>query len=420
MVDIGPHVLTTEHRQFLALLQRLGTADHVLWQPQPLITLLEPHRVQRMRGSALPPPLHVLPNLPRALRSVSLRDLLSNLRVAWRLLRVDEARLMSLDRADALQWLRACGVRPRFIEWFWAPACLALLNLPLQRCSAAALARLARYLAVRSGYGFGFARGALADLFVPAARRAIEDAGGSVWVDARVTALALEAGAVQVRLADGRQLHGRAAVLALPPQALEGLAPPALGRVAAAFEPCPYLSTYLWFDRRLTAERFWARVDGPGLNLDFYDLSNIRNPGAPSLIAANCIHAHAAWSLDDQELIRRARAEVARFAPAAAEARLRHARVHRIPMAIASPLPGTEALRPRAATAWPQLWLAGDWTATGLPSSMESAARSAALAAEGVAAFLGLRVPPALPLPAPQGLASWLAPRHPDEGLPPG
>jgi 15-cis-phytoene desaturase len=135
----------------------------------------------------------------------------------------------------------------------------------------------------------------------------------------------------------------------------------------------------------------WAPGD---LNIDFYDLSNIREQarGGTSLIASNAIHAHEAFDWSDERVVEQTRRELAEFAPAAGGAVLRHARVHRIPMAIHCPVPGSERRRPQNATALPGLWLAGDWTATAIPCSMESAARSGALAAEAVAARLGRRL----------------------------
>src|SRR5205823_14614102 len=72
------------------------------------------------------------------------------------------------------------------------------------------------------------------------------------------------------------------------------------------------------------------------------------------------------------------------FLPDAAGAQLVHSDVHRIPMGIACPKPGTELKRPAAATRVPRLFLAGDWTRSALPSSMESAVRSGFLAAEAI------------------------------------
>jgi len=179
-------------------------------------------------------------------------------------------------------------------------------------------------------------------------------------------------------------------VLALPPQDLARLRPELAD--TEPFMASPYVSTYLWLDRKVTRERFWALPWSPGrMNYDFYDLTEIR-PGwqaRPSVIAANYIYAQRAAAMGDAALVRAAHAELALFAPEAARARVIHADVHRIPMAICQPRPGTEAKRPSTRTSVPGLFLAGDWTNTALPSSMESAARSGFLAAEAIVGDLG-------------------------------
>ena len=112
-VDIGPHVVTSEHRHFLALLARLGTAQHICWQPQPLITLLDHGPRLPMRTLNCPAPLHGVPGIPNALRCVSWRDLLSNSRVVWHAATLDEGSLLRLDAESALGYLRRQGVRPQ-------------------------------------------------------------------------------------------------------------------------------------------------------------------------------------------------------------------------------------------------------------------------------------------------------------------
>src|SRR5204862_7976115 len=92
---------------------------------------------------------------------------------------------------------------------------------------------------------------------------------------------------------------------------------------------------------------------------------------------------------DDAAIVAATLREIAEFLPDAAGAQLVHSDVHRIPMGIACPKPGTELKRPAAATRVPRLFLAGDWTRTALPSSMESAVRSGFLAAEAILSELG-------------------------------
>ena len=422
VVDIGPHVLSTEHRHVLALLERLGTRDAVTWQPQPLITLLDGQRVLRMRSSRWPPPLQGLPNLGQALRGLGPADLLSNRGVAWEAARIDEVGTLRLDGEDALHWLRRKGVTPRSIDWFWRPATLALLNLPLERCSAASFLRVFRLMLGRSGYHFGFPAVGLSELFVPGCRARIVAGGGQVLTAAPVQRAVVRDGRFgHLELAGGGRIVAPCGLLALPPEEMGaawpgGDAGPREPRWKGRLRPVRYISTVLWLDRPLGVDRFWARVWRPGdLHLDFYDLSRIRRrpPGEPSIVASNAIHVDAAWHWTDDRLIAKTRQEIAEFAPHAAAAQVRHARVHRIGCAVPALEPECESLRPAQATPWGGLWIAGDWTATGLPCSMESAARSAALAAEAIAASLGRHVRLVQPLPETQGLVGLLRRRRP-------
>lgn len=421
VVDIGPHVLSSEHHHFIALMERLGTADQVLWQPDPFITLLDKGRKLRISSRTWLPPLQGLPNLSTALSSVSALDLFSNWRVTLQATRLSEAATLALDHEDALSYLRRMGVTREVVDWFWTPVVMSLLNVPLERCSAAAMMRVFRLMVGRSGYHFGFPRAGLVELFAPGCRKRIERAGGSVLTSTAVRGLMVSDARFEgFVLAGGRRVRSRCGVLALTPQALaEACATGGAGALgslvedARRFEPSPYVASMIWFDRKITHERFWARVWRPeDLNTDFYDLSNIRGHGgrAPSLVVSNAIHAHEAWHWSDEEIVERTRREIAEFAPGAERATVRHSRVHRIPMAIHAPLPGSESLRPPNSTAVRGLWLAGDWTATAVPCSMESAARSAAVAAEAVAAHLGRSLRLVKPPPETTGLVAAL--RH--------
>ena len=359
-IDLGPHIVHSEYRNMLAFLERLGTRHLICWQPEKLITLLDKKGTVELKHRRLPPPLGLLPDLV-ARSGLALRDLWSNNRATWRAMRFDEADVPDLDRLSALEYLRLAGVRQPMIDWFWSFAALSVMNVPLERCSAAALLRVHSQLIGRRGLHFGFPAVALSDLFAPQAERAIVRNGGAVLLNSEV--VHTDRGAV---LSDGTRIAADHVVLALPPTA----------------EPSPYVSSYLWFDRKLTRERFWAQREGLArLNTDFYDLSNIRRGWAdrPSVIASNIIYSHRANAMSDAEIIAATQREIAAFVPQAMEARVVHAVVNRIPMAIPCPLPGTESERPA-----PSATLAGDWTRTGLPCSMESAVRSGYLAADAL------------------------------------
>src|SRR5690606_36951741 len=143
VVDIGPHILLSEYRNMLRLLERLGTADAIVWQRDKFLTLVgEPHPVD-IYLRRLPPPLHFLPCL-LTLPQVSLRDLLSNRRVMWQTMRLTEKNVAALDRVDAETCLRRMSVSPSVIDWSWRSVCMTIMNVPLQRCSAGAFLQFFR------------------------------------------------------------------------------------------------------------------------------------------------------------------------------------------------------------------------------------------------------------------------------------
>jgi squalene-associated FAD-dependent desaturase len=416
VIDLGPHILLTEYRNMLALLELLGTRDRIVWQTERLIRLREGARVTDMHLHRLPPPLHLLPSFA-AVRSVSWQDKLSARRALWLAMRLDEQMVLSLDALSGAEMLRQQGVTQAFMDWFWASACMTVLNVPLERCSAGALMRVFAQLIGLRRYHIGFADVGLAELFVPGARSLIEKHGGRIHIGTPVEHISRDDGrGWEIALADGMRLQARFCVAALPPQALGRLLPTEWRglppfRDLSVFEPSPYISSYIWFDRKLTRERFWARVWNPAdLNSDFYDLSNIRRgwSGRNSVIASNIIHSHRAHRLSDEEIATATLKEIGDAIPAARSCAVRHVVINRIPLAIPCPTPGTECRRPATTTPLEGLYLAGDWTRTQLPACMESAVHSGLTAAEAIWKSIGRPRRLALPKRPTEGLAGWI------------
>ena len=408
-VHIGPHILLSEYPNFLALLDLCGTRDQVAWQTGRFIRMVDGQREIDMTMADLPAPLHYAPSLLRD-ETVGHLDRLSNLPVSLLAARLSEEDVLRLDNVNAAAFLRSMGVTEWFLRRFWQFASMSIMNVPLELCSAGALLRFYRRLIGHRRYDVGFPRCGLGDLFGPPAQAMLEACGHRVELGAHVTGFTGDAQRVTgVELADGRRIEARVVVAALPPRALRRIArrewmDRAPFRDLVHFQACPYVSTYLWFDRKLTREQFWARSFDPNdLNCDFYDYSNIY-PGPadrPSLIASNCIFCERASELSDAEIVAETVRELAEYLPEAASAKLVHSAVHRIPMAIHCPVPGTEQLRPDPKAPIDHLVLAGDWMKTGLPSSMESACASGFRAAELVLQALGAPVPALVHPPKP-------------------
>lgn len=414
-VDIGPHVLTSEHRNMLALMERLGTGDRVVWQREKFITLIDDGRAIAMRMYRFPAPLHFLPNFFRVPK-LSVADIWSARRVLLHVIRMNETGVLHLDDVNAEKILRDMGVSEAFIDWFWRTVSMTIMNVPLERCSAGSLLRFLGMMAGRSDFQFGFPATPLAGLFVPQSLDVLAAAGSDVRRAAAVRTICIDGNAVTgVVLDDGARIRARCCVAAVPPAALSRLLPAGIAQQAGlpdlpAFQPSMYVSTYLWFSRKLTRERFWARIwSARNLNYDFYDLSNIRTDNIDgSLIASNIIFSERVAGCDDDALIDGTLRELAEYLPEATRKNLVHARVHRIAMAILAPRPGFERSRPATRTSVNGLFLAGDWIQTALPESMESAVRAGFLAAEAVAADRGRTLNLALPQRPMQGLAGWL------------
>jgi squalene-associated FAD-dependent desaturase len=412
-VDIGPHVLLNKYPNMRALLERLGTAHQICWQTEELLTVLDRGKQLQFTVGGLPAPLHYARNLPQVLRNVPLRHLLSNIRLGWRTMRSSPRELMALDDRNGRDYLLSAGVSPGFIDWFWASASMAILNLPVEQCSAASLMRLLAQGLGHNDLAFGFPKVGLSALYAWPAIRLLQRNGGQVRFGCAVNGLARRGSEVNgVMLADGSRVEAPTVVLAVPPTAIESVLPRehSLTMTAAHFEPSPYISCYLWFDRLLSNARFWARPWSPQcLNTDFYDLSNIRDgeAGAGSMIATNIIWSHRAAELSDREIIDATLKEIADFAPEARQANLLGAAVHHIPMSVPCARPGIETIRP-AIRQEKGLFIAGDWVDTGLPFCMESATRAGALAAEQLLAERGVTAKLALPTPVPGGLTKWL------------
>ena len=430
-VHVGPHIFLSEYPNMRKLLALLGTENRIIWQKDRFILTVEGRQEIETKMANIPAPFHFAPSVI-ADRTVPHWDALSNLPLSAWVLTLTEEDILKLDNLNAAGFLRSMGVTEFFIQRFWAFASMAIMNVPVELCSAGALMRFYRRLIGHGRYQVGFADGGLGDLFCPQASAAIEADGGRVLLNAKVARIVADGDRVShVELADGSTVRGQQVVAALPPTALRPLIDKRwlrthqVFRDLVHFRPSPYISTYLWFDRKLTQQQFWARAYDPNdLNCDFYDLSNTGSHWGTkkSVITTNCIYCQRADELTDEEVIAETQRELAEYLPEAATAKIEHAVVSRIPMAIHCPYPGTEQKRPEVRTPIHNLLLAGDWIRTALPSSMESACMAGWRVAEAILEARGQRVPLAVEHEQADGLAGVIyriARRSPLRPLPP-
>jgi zeta-carotene desaturase len=183
-----------------------------------------------------------------------------------------------------------------------------------------------------------------------------------------------------VTLGGGESRRADYYVVALPPEKICGIAPDL--RVDASWvEHSPITGIHLWFDRQVTSLPHGALLDR---TLQW--MFNKKDGRYLQLVVSA---SRDLVAMPRNEVIALALRELAEFFPAAKDARLERSHVVKELRATFSAKPGMEALRPCAATRAPNVFLAGDWTKSGWPATMEGAVRSGYIAAEAVARAAG-------------------------------
>ncbi|MDP9159716.1 MAG: FAD-dependent oxidoreductase, partial [Acidobacteriota bacterium] len=157
------------------------------------------------------------------------------------------------------------------------------------------------------------------------------------------------------------------------------------------FETSPITGIHLWFDRQITVLEHAVLLDRT-IQWMFHKskLLEHRSTGDGSYVELVVSASKSLVEESRSEIIELALREVREFFPGAAEASLVKSTVIKEVHATYSPRPGADLFRPNAETVWPRIFLAGDWTATGWPATMEGAVRSGYVAAQAVAQTAGL------------------------------
>jgi zeta-carotene desaturase len=390
IVDNCQHVLFGNCTNLLDFYGHIGVADKVQWFDR--LTLIEPGgRRSEFSPSFLPAPFHAALSFLRA-PAFSLADKLSI------------ARAMSLfasslpaDGSESFAaWLARHGQTPGAIDRFWKPVLVSALNEDLERMSVHYAAKVVQDFFLKSVEAgrMGVPSIPLSELYSYAIAY-IESHGGRVLLRSGVEGLALDRERIVLQSGAGTESFDRV-VLCVPYQSVGKLLPAhngtgdlsaGLRSQLARFESSPITGIHLWFDREITELPHAALLDRT-IQWMFQKskLQPQRTEGkeSGSYLELVVSSSKSLVEMGRQEIIDLAIRELAEFFPAVKNAKLEKATVIKDLNAGYSALPGSDAYRPGTRTAWPRIFLAGDWTATGWPATMESAVRSGYLAAEAI------------------------------------
>ena len=436
VVDNCQHVLFRLCTNLIEFYDRIGVADQIRWYDE--MTFIEPGgRTSVMKSSPLPAPLHTAPSFLR-FSFLNTADKLCIARALLPLTLTDQP-----DTGQSFQhWLDRHGQTKQAVERFWRPILVSALSEDLDLISISAAAQVVREsMKSPAARQMGVPTVPLTDLY-NAAGDYIRARGGVLHFRHPLETFAADSSQVRLHLRgqdENQQGDPEEAfdylILALPFENLARILPQApesapIREQLSHFETAPITGIHLWFDRQISDLDHAVLLDRT-IQWMFHKsrLQPMRTQGSAAEQRKNAAHGVSRGSGDKHdaapegrknadltdsspdgsyielvvsssktlidksraEIIDLALSEVREFFPAARQANLVKSTVIKELHATYSPRPGIDAHRPAAATNWPRVFLAGDWTATGWPATMEGAVRSGYRAAETLARAAGLK-----------------------------
>ncbi|HLB90321.1 MAG TPA: hydroxysqualene dehydroxylase HpnE [Terriglobales bacterium] len=419
VVDNCQHVLLGCCTNLVEFYRRIGVEDKIRWYDR--LTFLEPGgRASVIEPSSLPAPLHTAPAFLRA----ACLNLPDKLAIAAAMAAL--APVAPRDTGESfLTWLRRHGQTERAIERFWKTVLVSALNEGIDRVSVPSAAQVMResFLKSPAAGRMGVPTVPLTELYNTAGDY-ICARGGEVQFRSSVESFRAEFAGVKLLTAEGEE-NFDFVVFAVPFDVLSRMLPPTsaaepLRQTLDRFETSPITGIHLWFDRQVTDLEHAVLLDRT-IQWMFHKSKLLGRAAAHEVAVTNGGHGFSraddasspAGALASEangsylelvvsssktlveksraEIIDLALAELREFFPEARAANLVKSTVIKEVHATYSPRPGVDVFRPRPETVWPRVFLAGDWTATGWPATMEGAVRSGYVAAQCVARVAGLR-----------------------------
>jgi squalene-associated FAD-dependent desaturase len=407
-LDNGQHVFLRCCTAYRRLLARLGSDSLVRLQGRLEIPVLSPREEPAfLRRGTFPGPLRrYSPPVPLHLAGALLRyphlkprERVSAARAARAIARLDREEALALERERECtlgDWLAAHGQSSHAVDRLWDLIALPTLNLPAREASLAlgAFVLQTGLLESADAGDIGFHTHPLSETIGDPAVHALRDAGVQVRLGARVRAVraadraearACAEDARMEALLDGDVVWGDAAIVAVPHERAADMLCEMLGEQVDAFRSLgssPIVNVHVVYDRRVCDYRFAAGVGTPVQYV--FDRSEAAGVKDGQCLAVSISAAEREMQMSASELRQRYLAALAELFPRAATAQVRSCVASREHAATFAARPGVEDRRPQARTSVPGLALAGAWTATGWPATLEGAALSGHAAARAI------------------------------------
>ena len=393
-VDNGQHVFMKCCTAYIAMLRKLGVMARVSLQPRLNVRVFDgANTSSSLYSLPLPGGLHLLPSL-LLYKHLSFKDKIGIGRTALAMKRLTDRERDALDGVPFYDWLVQRGASDHAIDGFWNLVTLPTLNDDTRDVSTAQAIMVLQAGFFRDPHGgdLGYATVGLSALLAEEAQSYIEDRGGDVCLSANVARLAGSTeGVAEARIHRHGSINAAAYILAVPPHVLADLLPEALATHhffarAAQLEMSPIVNLHVWFDRPVTDIVFAAYLENECQWIFNKSAIEGRDGTGEQHLCVSVSAAHKYIDMPKAQLQEFFLAEMRRALPNMAQARVTRVIVVKERFATFRPTPGSAVNRLPARTPVPNLFLAGAWTNTGWPSTMESAVRSGVSAAREVMA----------------------------------
>jgi 15-cis-phytoene desaturase len=402
ILETGLHAFFGGYTALHALLKDVGIAHRVLWQPHALTWAMPGGFSPRWNGAPVyerfrfldaPSPLNGIGAVLNARYVFNAWEKLLFAKGTLPVLLRDHRYADAQDEMTYAEWHRRRGMSEHMLRTFFAPMALALNFTPVERISAEAMLRVMAYFAsARDASRAGFLDGPPGPRFVEPLADHVRARGVAIETNAAAAELLFGGDrCTGVRTRDGRVFEADDVIVATPVHDAKKLLPAEMlrdprVRGVAQLDSSPVINAHLWFDRPVSP--FTNLMFSPGTVLAVHADLGMVSPGyewpGKSFIEACIAPADELIAQDDETVVGRVLDDLGALYPLATRTHLVKAKLVRVPKSVYRATPGAERLRPATRTPVRNLFLAGCYTDTKFPASIEGAVRSARAAADAV------------------------------------
>jgi len=412
-IDNCQHVLLNCCTNLLDFYKRIGVEKYIRFVDHYLFQNFQGNEGV-IKGSRLPAPFHLLPSFLQ-FKCLPWKDRLAVV-YGFACMFFEQSNFNRLDQVTMLNWLRTHGQSARAIEVFWRTFLVSALNEDLERASAKYGVRVCIEGLLKNSNAFqmGVPTVPLEKLYTQPCLKFLRERGAEVRLRSTVNRIeVIDSKVSGIKLNDGTEMEADYYLSSLPPEALLSVFDKAIVNESRylsklrRFHFSPIISIYLWFDKPITDLTCLA-VSGRKVQWIFNKTNKNHNSNSNNHLSVVISASREFLFLQKADILRIVLKDLNKILPATQGSQLLNSIVIKEPFATFSCSVGCDQIRLEQKSPLSNLLVAGDWTNTGWPPTMESAVRSSYCCAELILEAEGRSETLLKPDLPPNGISRWL------------